>query len=54
MVPALDEATAGHLAAISELVKSEVNVKEEVLRDDSAFVKQAKADFKALAAMGPA
>ena len=55
MVPALDEATAGHLAAISELVKSEVNVKEvEVLRDDSAFVKQAKADFKALGrAMGP-
>ena len=55
MVPALDEATAGHLAAISELVKSEVNVKEvEVLRDDSAFVKRAKADFKALGrAMGP-
>ena len=39
----LDEATAGHLAAISELVKSEVNVKVEVLRDDSAFVKRAKA-----------
>ena len=55
MVPALDEATAIHLAAISELVKSEVNVKEvEVLRDDSAFVKSAKADFKALGrAMGP-
>ena len=32
MVPALDDVTADHLTAISELVKSEVNVKEmEVL-----------------------
>ena len=46
MVPALDDVTAEHLTAISELVKSEGNVKEmEVLRDDSAFVKSAKADF---------
>ena len=55
MVPALDDATAGHLDAISALVRSEVNVKDvEILRDDSAFVKKAKADFKALGrAMGP-
>jgi len=55
MVPVLDDATAGHLEAISDLVRSEVNVKEvEMLRDDSAFVKKAKADFKALGkAMGP-
>ena len=55
MVPALDDATAAHLDAISALVRSEVNVKEvEILRDDSAFVKKAKADFKALGrAMGP-
>ena len=55
MVPVLDDATAQHLAAISELVKREVNVKEvEMLRDDAAFVKRAKADFKALGkAMGP-
>jgi isoleucyl-tRNA synthetase len=54
MVPVLDDATAGHLAAISDLIKSEVNVKAvEMLRDDSAFVKRAKADFKALGrAMG--
>jgi len=55
MVPVLDDATASHLEAISDLVKSEVNVKGvEMLRDDSAFVKRAKADFKALGkAMGP-
>jgi isoleucyl-tRNA synthetase len=55
VVPVLDDATAGHLEAISDLVRSEVNVKEvEMLRDDSAFVKKAKADFKALGkAMGP-
>ena len=55
MVPALDDQTAQHLEAISALVRSEVNVKEvEILRDDSAFVKKAKADFKALGkAMGP-
>ena len=55
MVPALDDATAAHLEAIAALVRSEVNVKEvQVLRDDSAFVKKAKADFKALGrAMGP-
>ena len=55
MVPALDDATAGRLELISALVQSEVNVKEvEILRDDSAFVKKAKADFKALGrAMGP-
>jgi isoleucyl-tRNA synthetase len=55
MVPVLDDTTAGHLEAISDLVRSEVNVKEvEMLRDDSAFVKKAKADFKALGrTMGP-
>jgi isoleucyl-tRNA synthetase len=55
MVPVLDDTTAAHLEAISDLVRSEVNVKEvEMLRDDSAFVKRAKADFKALGrAMGP-
>ena len=55
MVPVLDDATAGYLEAISDLVKSEVNVKDvEMLRDDSAFVKRAKADFKALGkTMGP-
>ena len=55
MVPVLDDAMAARLDAIEALVRSEVNVKGiEVLRDDSAFVKRAKADFKALGrAMGP-
>jgi isoleucyl-tRNA synthetase len=55
MVPVLDDQTAHHLEAMSDLIRSEVNVKEvEMLRDDSAFVKRAKADFKALGrAMGP-
>ena len=49
MVPALDDATAAHLSLISALICSEVNVKEvEILRDDSAFVKKAKADFKSV------
>ena len=54
MVPVLDDAMAARLDAIEALVRSEVNVKGiEVLRDDSAFVKRAKADFKALGrAMG--
>ena len=55
MVPVLDDAMAARLDAIEALVRSEVNVKGiEVLRDDSAFVKRAKADFKSLGrAMGP-
>ena len=55
MVPALDETTEVHLELISSLICSEVNVKEvEILRDNSTFVKKAKADFKALGrTMGP-
>jgi len=50
LIPALDSERAAHIESVSELVKSEVNVKEiELLgADNSMIVKTAKADFKKL------
>ena len=53
LVPVTDDAAAARVAAVAELVKSEVNVKEiEVLRDGESgaveIVKRVKPDFKAL------
>lgn len=49
MVPALDDASAARLAAIEDLIRTEVNVKEvEVIRDGGGIVKSIKPDFKAL------
>jgi isoleucyl-tRNA synthetase len=50
LIPALDKERASHIQAISELVMSEVNVKEIELLDanNSMIVKTAKADFKKL------
>ena len=49
MVPVLDEESASRLAAIEDLIRSEVNVKEvEVIRDSGGIVKSIKPDFKAL------
>ena len=49
MVPVLDELSAERLAAIEDLIRSEVNVKElEVMRDGGGIVKSIKPDFKAL------
>ena len=49
MVPALDDQSASRLAAIEDLIRTEVNVKElEVIRDGGGIVKSIKPDFKAL------
>ena len=49
MVPVLDDLSAQRLAAIEDLIRSEVNVKElEVMRDGGGIVKSIKPDFKAL------
>jgi len=49
MVPVLDDVSASRLAAIEDLIRSEVNVKEvEVIRDGGGIVKSIKPDFKAL------
>ena len=50
LIPALDKERALHIQAISELVMSEVNVKQIELLDanNSMIVKTAKADFKKL------
>lgn len=50
MVPVLDEASKREIEAVSNLIKSEVNVKEiELIDEDSGIlVKQIKPDFKKL------
>ncbi len=49
MVPVLDDISAQRLAAIEDLIRTEVNVKEvEVIRDGGGIVKSIKPDFKAL------
>jgi isoleucyl-tRNA synthetase len=49
MVPVLDDISASRLAAIEDLIRSEVNVKElEIIRDGGGIVKSMKPDFKAL------
>jgi isoleucyl-tRNA synthetase len=49
MVPVIDEVSASRLAAIEDLIRSEVNVKElVVMRDGGGIVKSIKPDFKAL------
>ncbi|MGV6828387.1 MAG: isoleucine--tRNA ligase [Flavobacteriales bacterium] len=50
MIPVLDEATREEIIAVSNLIKSEVNVKEiELIDEDSGvLVKQIKPDFKKL------
>ncbi len=50
MIPVLDEAARKEIEAVSELIKSEVNVKEIELIDEGSgiLVKQIKPDFKKL------
>ncbi|WP_151893722.1 isoleucine--tRNA ligase [Patiriisocius marinistellae] len=50
MIPVLDEATRKEIEAVSDLIKSEVNVKEIELIDEGSgiLVKQIKPDFKKL------
>ena len=50
MIPVLDEASRAEIEAVSDLIKSEVNVKEiELIDEDSGIlVKQIKPDFKKL------
>ncbi|MEM7187072.1 MAG: DUF5915 domain-containing protein, partial [Bacteroidota bacterium] len=50
MIPVLDEASRREIEAVSELIKSEVNVKEIELIDEGSgiLVKQIKPDFKKL------
>ena len=50
MVPALNEAVAKNIAHVSDLILSEVNVKElEILTEDNGmFVKSVKANFKTI------
>ena len=50
MIPVLDEQQRQEIAAVSELIKSEVNVKELELIDDASgiLVKQIKPNFKVL------
>lgn len=50
MIPVLDEAARSEIEAVSELIKSEVNVKEIELIDEGSgiLVKQIKPDFKKL------
>ncbi|OAB80116.1 isoleucine--tRNA ligase [Cochleicola gelatinilyticus] len=50
MIPVLDEKTKEEIKAVSELIKSEVNVKEVELIDEGSgmLVKQIKPDFKKL------
>ncbi|MBM71817.1 MAG: isoleucine--tRNA ligase [Crocinitomicaceae bacterium] len=49
MVPMLDDANAERLAAVEDLIRTEVNVKEvQVIRDGGGIVKSIKPDFKAL------
>jgi len=49
MVPVLDDASAERLAAIEDIIRTEVNVKEvEIIRDGGGIVKSIKPDFKAL------
>ncbi len=50
MIPVLDENQKKEILAVSELIKSEVNVKEIQLLDDASgiLVKQIKPNFKAL------
>jgi len=50
MIPVLDEATRNEIEAVSDLIKSEVNVKEVELIDEGSgiLVKQIKPDFKKL------
>ena len=50
MIPVLDETQKEEILAVSELIKSEVNVKEIELLDDASgiLVKQIKPNFKAL------
>jgi len=50
MIPVLDEAEREEILAVSELIKSEVNVKEIELIDEGSgiLVKQIKPDFKKL------
>lgn len=50
MIPVLDAAARKEIEAVSELIKSEVNVKEIELIDEGSgiLVKQIKADFKKL------
>ena len=50
MIPVLDEASRHEIEAVSDLIKSEVNVKEIELIDEGSgiLVKQIKPDFKKL------
>jgi isoleucyl-tRNA synthetase len=49
MVPVLDDISASRLAAIEDLIRTEVNVKElEIIRDGGGIVKSMKPDFKVL------
>ncbi|AXG68669.1 isoleucine--tRNA ligase [Kordia sp. SMS9] len=50
MIPVLDAQTKAEITAVSELIKSEVNVKEVELLDDASgiLVKQIKPNFKVL------
>jgi isoleucyl-tRNA synthetase len=50
MIPVLDEASRREIEAVSDLIKSEVNVKEIELIDEESgiLVKQIKPDFKKL------
>lgn len=50
MIPVLDEATRQEILAVSDLIRSEVNVKEIELIDEGSgiLVKQIKPDFKKL------
>ncbi|MFY7670399.1 isoleucine--tRNA ligase [Tenacibaculum sp. MEBiC06402] len=50
MIPVLDDAQKEEITAVSDLIKSEVNVKEIELLDDASgiLVKQIKPNFKAL------
>ncbi len=50
MIPVLDEGQRHEISAVSDLIKSEVNVKEVELIDDASgiLIKQIKPNFKAL------
>ena len=50
MIPVLDETTRQEILSVSDLIKSEVNVKEIILIDEESgiLVKQIKPDFKKL------
>ena len=49
MIPVLDSATEEQIKLVTDLILAEVNLKElELIKDDSVFIKNIKANFKKL------